>query len=248
MTALIAADLLKLRRRTGLWWSALMLPFVLASVVFLLAATETIDLDGGQQFVRDGTSSLAFIGPILAVLVGARLGSDEHAAGTLRYQLLTGVPRERLYLSKLAVLAITCLGLVVLGATAVVVFGLVLPAEAGTEGVGGGDVVDAYWNLFIRCFVYGVISFGTGALVRSTGPAITVSLVLLLFGVDLVAILVLIDDWFRHLVLDVGLDRLTTNDLDADDRVSFGAALIITVAWPAAFAFAGWLRLRNLEA
>lgn len=248
MTALVAADLLKLRRRRGLWLTTLLLPAAIITSLYLLAATEAIDADGGQIFVRDASSAIGFIGPILAVLVGARLGSDEHAAGTLRYQLLTGTPRERLYLSKLAVLAITCLGLTAAGALATVVFGLVLPTAPGAEGVGAGDVVDALWNVFVPSFAYGAIAFGIGSLMRSTGPAIAIALVLNLVGLDMLALLVLIDDWFRHVVLDVGLDRLTGNAIEEDDQISVGAAIVVSLAWPAAFVLAGWLRLRKLEA
>ena len=248
MTALVAADLLKLRRRRGLWLTTLLLPCVVIVALYLLAATEAIDADGGQIFVRDGSGALAFLGPILVVLVGARLGSDEHAAGTLRYQLLTGQPRHRLYLSKLAVLAITCLALTGAGALTTVVLGAVLPAGAGNEGVGSGDVVDALWNVFVPSFAYGAIAFGVGALLRSTGPAIAIALVLNLVGLDMLTLLVLIDDWFRHLVLDVGVDRLTTNVIEEDDEIALVPAILVTLAWPGAFVFAGWAKLRSLEA
>lgn len=248
MNALIAADLLKLRRRRGLWLTTLLLPSVIIVALYLLAATEAIDADGGQTFVRDGSQAVSFLGTILAVLVGARLGSDEHAAGTLRYQLLTGQPRERLYLSKLAVLALTCLALTVIGAVTTSILGAVLPAEPGGEGVGGGDVVDAVWNVFVPAFAYGAIAFGVGAITRSTGPAIAIALVLNLVGLDLLALLILIDDWFRHVVLDVGIDRLTSNTLDDDDQIAVGAAAVVTLLWPGAFVLAGWLKLRALEA
>lgn len=247
MSALVAADLLKLRRRRGLWRTTLLLPAGIIVALYLLAATEAVDADGGQVFVRDSAAALAFIGPILAVLVGARLGSDEHAAGTLRYQLLTGVPRHRIYLSKLVVLAITCVALTAAGSLVTVILGAVLPAAPGGEGVGSGDVVDALWNVFLPSFAYGAIAFGVGALLRSTGPAIALALVLNLLGLDLLALLVLIDDWFRHLVLDVGIDRLTANAIEEQDRISIGAAIVLTIAWPAAFVFAGWTKLRTLE-
>ncbi|HYF26438.1 MAG TPA: ABC transporter permease subunit [Baekduia sp.] len=247
MTALVAADLLKLRRRRGLWLTALLLPAVLMTVIFLLSATEVIETDGGHTFVKDGAAALAFLGPILAVLIGARVGSDEHAAGTLRYQLLTGVPRERLYLSKLAALAVACLLLTLTGAAAVLVFGIVLPPAPG-DGLEAMDVVDAVWNPLLPTFAYGAIAFGVGSLMRSTGPAIAVALVLNLVGLDMLTLLVLIDDWFRHLVLDVGIDRLTLNAIDdPEDRVSVVAGAIITILWTGGFVLAGWLRLRRLE-
>jgi ABC-type transport system involved in multi-copper enzyme maturation permease subunit len=247
VTALVAADLLKLRRRNGLWWTTLLLPPAIIVLAFLLAATQVAKLDGGAKFVQDGTGVLAYIAPVLAVLIGARQGSDEHAAGTLRYQLLTGIPRHRLLLSKLAVLAIACLALAFLGALSTTVCGLLLAAKPG-DPVTFADVTDSFWNTLVPCLAYGGIAFGVGSLMRNTGPAIAVALMLDIVGVNLVAVLILIDHWLRHLVLNLGIDRLTFNNASAHDQIALGAAIAVTIAWPGAFILAGWLRLRTLEA
>jgi ABC-type transport system involved in multi-copper enzyme maturation permease subunit len=248
MTALVAADLLKLRRRNGLWWTTLLLPPAVIVLAFLLAATQVANLDGGAKFVQDGTDVLAYIAPVLAVLVGARQGSDEHATGTLRYQLLTGIPRHRLLLSKLAVVAITCAALAVLGALSVTVCGFLLTTPQGGESVAGADILDALWNTFVPCMVFGTIAFGVGSLMNNTGPAIAVALVLNILGVNLLAVFIAIDHSLRYVVLTLGIDRLTFNAANSDDRISLGGAIVVTIVWPAAFAVAGWLRLRRLEA
>jgi ABC-type transport system involved in multi-copper enzyme maturation permease subunit len=247
MTALIAADLLKLRRRNGLWWTTLLLPPAVIVLAFLLAATQVAKLDGGATFVQDGTDVLAYIAPVLAVLVGARQGSDEHAAGTFRYQLLTGMPRHRLLLSKVAVLVITCVAVAAIGALANTICALLLAAKPG-DGLTGADVLDGFWNTLIPCLVYGGIALGVGSLMRNTGPAIAVSLMLNIVGVNIVAVLILISDSLRYVVLNLGIDRLTFNAANSDDRLSLGGAIIVTIAWPALLILAGWLRLRRLEA
>jgi ABC-type transport system involved in multi-copper enzyme maturation permease subunit len=247
MTALVAADLLKLRRRNGLWWTTLLLPPAVIVLAFLLAATQVVELDGGATFVQDGTDVLAYIAPVLAVLVGARQGSDEHAAGTLRYQLLTGMPRHRLLFSKVVVLALACVAVAALGVLANTVCALLLAAKPG-DGLAAADVLDGFWNTLIPCLVYGSIALGVGSLMRNTGPAIAVALMLNIVGVNVVAVLILIDDALRYVVLNLGIDRLTFNAASAGDRISLGGAIAVTIAWPAAFILAGWLRLRRLEA
>jgi ABC-type transport system involved in multi-copper enzyme maturation permease subunit len=247
VTALVAADLLKLRRRRGLWGAAIAIPIVLSVITMMLAATGAIDLDGGDKYMRDVSSTLTLIGTVLAVLIGARMGSMESAAGTLRYQLLTGVPRHRLYLAKVAVVVISCLA-IALASTIPTAMGALAVPPGSNSPVGFVDMLAGGWDVLVTTLAYGLISFGVGAMTGSTGPAIAISLVLALIGTDVVAVLTLISDAFRNVVLDVGIDRLTVRALDAEDEISLGAAVAVVIAWPAAFVVAGWLRLRRAEA
>lgn len=248
MTGMIAADLLKLRRRRGLWGSALLVPAALVTLLAVLAATDTVDADGGRTFVEDLTLAMNLVVTVLAVLVGARLGSEERAAGTLRYQLLTGTPRHRLYLAKVGALVVTALLITAAATVAITVGSLVVPA-GGSEATAAGDVLAAFWSILLPALCYGAVAFGVGALLGSTGPAITVALILNLVGIDLLYALTLIDDGFRHLVLDLGVDRLTVDEVDDDDmRVSIGAAIAMVAGWVGAFLLAGWLALRRIEA
>jgi len=249
MSALVAADLLKLRRRRGLWLTTLFLPsFFVALITVLTVSGVTSDNEGGgATFVEDFSVAMNTFCVVLTVLVGARLGSEERATGTLRYQLLTGIPRHRLYLSKVATLLLTCLALTLISVATITVGSLLVPLN-GAEATAAGDVVDALWNVLLPAISYGSIAFGVGALVGSTGPAIATALVLNLVGINVLYALTLIDDSFRHAVLNLGVDRLTIDDVDADDRVSFGAAIAMIAAWVGGFIGAGWLRLRRIEA
>ena len=244
MRKMVAADLLKLQRRRGLWFSALLLPPGVVLLVFVLTAAGAADLDGGSAFVQDIGGALAVVGPVLAVLIGARQGSDERATGTLRYQLLTGIARERLLLSKLAVLGISCLLIASIGTLAAVLLGSLL---GGDEAVSVTDCADVWWSVLLPALCYGAISFAVGLLMGSTGPAIAISLVLNFIGPTLLAALTLISDAFINIILPVGIDRLTTNTLDGEDTVSIGAAVALVLAWPAAFLGVAYAKLRTLE-
>lgn len=247
MSALVAADLLKLRRRRGLWLTTLFLPSFFVVLITVLSVAGAIDGDGGATFVEDFAIAMNTFCVVLTVLVGARLGSEERATGTLRYQLLTGTPRHLLYLSKIATLVLTCLLLTLISVATITMGSLAVPQGAG-EPTAAADVVDALWNVLLPALCYGTIAFGVGALVGSTGPAIATALVLNLVGINVLYALTLIDDSFRHAVLNLGVDRLTVDEADADDRVAFGAAIAMVVGWIGTFLGAGWLRLRRIEA
>ncbi|MTD44265.1 ABC transporter permease subunit [Conexibacter sp. W3-3-2] len=246
MIALVAADLLKLRRRRGLWFTTLLLPSALVLLIVLLTITDTVDGDGGGQFVEDFSYATTLIATILASLVGARLGSEERAAGTLRYQLLTGTSRGRLYLAKVGALVAVCVALTGAATLTMTIGSVVVPLN-GADATTVGDVLAAFWAVFLQSFAYGALAFGVGALMGSTGPAIAVALVLSLVGVNLLSALTLIDDWFRHLVLSLGIDRLTFDDAEPEDRVSVVAAILMVAAWSGGALLAGWLRIRRIE-
>lgn len=246
MTDLIAADLLKLRRRRGLWFTTLLLPAFFIVLVTVLSVAGVADADGGAIFVEDFSYATTLVATVLAVLVGARLGSEERAAGTLRYQLLTGVPRSRLYLAKVGALLVACLALTGVATVTMTLGSFLVPLNGG-DATGFGDVTAAFWAVFLQAFVYGALAFGVGALMGSTGPAIATALVLSLIGVNLLSVLTLVDDWFRHLVLSLGIDRLTFNDADSEDRVTVGAAIVMVLAWAGGSLLAGWLRIRRIE-
>lgn len=246
MIDLIAADLLKLRRRRGLWLTTLLLPAALVVLITVLSLVGAVEGDGGSTFVEDFAYATTLIATVTAVLVGARLGSEERAEGTLRYQLLTGMSRGRLYLSKVGALTVACLALTGV-ATVCIAIGSVLVPLGASEATAASDVLEAFWAVFLQAFVYGALAFGVGALMGSTGPAIATALVLSLIGVNLLAALTLIDDWFRHLVLSLGIDRLTFDDSDPEDRVSLVAAILMVLAWAGGSLLAGWLRIRRIE-
>ena len=247
MRELVAADLLKLRRRRGLFWSALGLPALVGGLLIVLALTGIADIDGGAVFYEDLSFVLYILGSILVVLVGARLGSEEHAAGTLRYQLLTGISRTRLYVAKMLA-TLLAVGMVLLAGLVPALLGAAIISPGDGPDLTGEGIAEDTWNVMLPLVVSALIAYGVGALTRATGPAITVALFLNFLGVNLVLLLALIDDNLRHVALNLGIDRLTSDEVDDEDRIGFAAAIVVVTAWPAAFLAAGWARLKRLEA
>lgn len=184
---------------------------------------------GGQPML-DGVGGIVWaLGTVVAILVGSLAGSYDVAQGTMRYLLLTGVGRVRLYVGRTVALvaAIALLLLPALAIGAIAVF--VLPSEEQDDVTPSelGDVVSTsvLWPL-----VFGLIAMGIGSLLRSNGPAIAISL---LFAFAASPLLTLVGAW-KETVGDLML-------LPALDRVTGGES---SVSIPvAAFAVLGWVAL-----
>lgn len=247
MRALVEADVLKVRRRRGLWWSAMLIPPGLVALVALLGALiSNSDIQGGAQFARDSRAAVAFVLGIISALVGARMGADEHALGTFRYQVLTGRPRVQLFASKAAALLVI-VTLATLAATTVVALGSLLPPTDG-PGMGLKDLGKAFWDAWVPGAVYGCLALGVGALIRATGGAIALSLILQFAGISLFLALTLIDDSLKYLILSSALDRVTEDSItDPDYHLALGGAIACIALWVGGFLTAGAVRTQRSE-
>lgn len=248
MRALVEADVLKLRRRRGLWWSTLLIPPGIVAIVALLGALITdSDIQGGAQFARDARSSVAFVLGIIAALLGARLGADEHALGTFRYQVLTGRPRLQLFASKIGALVVIVTAAALL-ATVVVAVGSLLPPTKGGPGIGLTDLGKAFWDAWVPGVVYGCVALGVGSLIRASGGAIALSLVLQFAGISIFLALTLIDSSLKYVILSSALDRVTENTVDDSDLYqTLGGAIVCILVWIGAFLGAGAYRTVRSE-
>jgi ABC-type transport system involved in multi-copper enzyme maturation permease subunit len=244
---MVRADLLKLRRRRGLWWSALILPGTLAMIVGILGvALNKADIHGGAHFLSDGEFIIGFVTGILLVIIGARLGSEEHALGTFRYQALTGTPRLKLYGSKLLALVLAAVVMTAV-ATLVTLVASFLPPLDGNPAVGVSDVLKLYGGLLLPAFVGGTIAFGIGALTRSSGPAIAIALFLELAGLNILYALAYVWDGFRYAAVGAAMQRLTSNDLDPEVQMSVFAAIASIAVWTGVLVGLGALRTMRTE-
>jgi hypothetical protein len=247
MTALIASDVLKLRRRRGLWGSLLGLPAGLAILVGILGATiSSLKVHGGGQYAHDARFSLGLIINVMAAIVGARLGAEEHTLGTFRYQVLSGRPRLELFASKVGALVVV-MSLTALLATVATAIASFLPDRHGGDALAIKDLGKLLWDLWLPAVTYGCLALGVGSLVRATGGAIALALVLQLAALNLLAALTLIDKSFKYVVLNAGLDRITVDTVDHDVRLSAGGAVACVLAWLGLFLFLGAARTQGSE-
>jgi hypothetical protein len=101
--AMVGAELLKLRKRRGLFWSTLVLvvaPVVVGYVVLTLQ--HAVDPDnagaaGGITNLRSTYEFLAQIGVVAAIMVGVTAGGGDLGAGIFRELVVTGRSRIALF-------------------------------------------------------------------------------------------------------------------------------------------------------
>jgi hypothetical protein len=102
-SAMVGAELIKLRKRRGLFWSTLVL--VVAPVVVgyaVLTLQHAVDPDhagpaGGITNLRSTYEFLAQIGMVAAIMVGVTAGGGDLGAGVFRELVVTGRSRIALF-------------------------------------------------------------------------------------------------------------------------------------------------------
>jgi hypothetical protein len=100
---LARADLLKLRKRRGLFWTILVLtvvPQVIAySVIAILHAANPDHHGpaGGVENLGNGMSVLVLLGSVASIIVGASAGADDLTSGVFRELVVTGRSRLALF-------------------------------------------------------------------------------------------------------------------------------------------------------
>ncbi len=102
-SAMVGAELIKLRRRRGLFWSTLVL--VVAPVVVgyaVLTLQHAVDPDnagpaGGITNFRSTYEFLAQVGMVAAIMVGVTAGGGDAGAGVFRELVVTGRSRIALF-------------------------------------------------------------------------------------------------------------------------------------------------------
>jgi len=247
--SLVRADLLKLQRRRGVWLSTVFLPAGFVLLIGMLGAfIDDLGVRGGGRFVEDAQFTVALMTTVVIVLIGARLGSDEHALQTFRYQVLSGRPRLQLYASKIGALLVIAT-LSVLVAVVTTILASFLPPAAPEDTVAFSDLTRLFWWLWLPSVTYGAIALGVGALLRASGGAITVSLLLQFIGLNLIALLANLWTGFKYLAIYGALDRLGPDNIDKTDefRQSVTGAIICLLAIIALFLAAGLVRMLRSE-
>ena len=100
---------------------------------------------GGAIFVEDAGGFIFLVGILGGVLIGALAGSYDVAQGTMRYLLMTGVSRVRIFASR-GVALVLCVYVALLPAVVLMlVLALVLPQPDGA-GIDVHDLLALLWG------------------------------------------------------------------------------------------------------
>jgi ABC-type transport system involved in multi-copper enzyme maturation permease subunit len=239
---MLAAELRRIVGRRGSYWSAIFIGFATVVTVIIVRLSQSGDAGGTE--LLDAADPMSVPATLMAVLVGALAGSYDTSQGTMRYLVMTGVPRWRLYSTRVLGTAIAS----VLCCVPAVV--LMIAAAYGFRHSSFNDPslsadLGAVWGYLANPLVFGLVSLGVGSLLHSNGAAIGVSLGFSLGGAILTG---LIGNYVSETLADYLLPAATdiAAQLDRHQHIALASAFAAVAAWLLAFLGAGlWRVLRD---
>jgi hypothetical protein len=238
MTSLLGAELRRIVGRRGSFWGGIAFA-VLITVIVVLTATPS----DGDDAVDIGTTVGQFSGLIGAVVMGALAGSYDTANGTMRYLVLTGVPRWKIAITHLLGVMIAVLPM------AAIVMVIALAWGSSTGGMTSDGILEGLWGVLSTYWTWGVLSAAIGMLMRSNGPAIAVSIVLVVGGTAITgAIGAFISESLAGYLLPAVFGQVSSlSHMDDDFRLSLGVAFVALAVWIVAIAGLAVARINRDE-
>ena len=239
---MLASEIRRIAGRRGSYWSAIFVG--LAAVVIMIVVRITQKGDAGGTELLDAADPISIVATLMAVLVGALAGSYDTANGTMRYLVMTGVPRRRLYLNRalgtLIATVICCVPAIIV----LLVSAYAFRHSSFNDPTLSADI-GAVWAYLANPIVYALVSMAVGSLLNSNGAAIGVSLGFALGGGILTGVVhAYVSKTLAGYLLPAATDIAA--QLDNHAEISVAAAFAAIVVWLVAFLGAGlWRVLRD---
>jgi len=236
---LVAAEWLKLRRRTGLVLATLGLTVVPALILLIVTGEGDAD-SGGLRAFAEHFGVVVLLTVVASILVGAMIGTADETSGVFRDLVVTGRSRLDLFAARVPaglalVLLAAAAGFAIVAWEGIVSAGSVPtgPEELGTIAPTAGLVVKCAAWLAVVAAVSFALSLGVATVVGSTGGAIAVLLALWLVVNPLLQNVEALD-WLADAFVVAGLDRFLPQDLTAGEPtglLSATSAVAVLLAW-----------------
>ena len=249
-TRLIAADVLKLRRRPGMLSITLLLTLGVVALAFGVMAIQhagnpaEFGPAGGLENFQNTLSFVGAMALIVGVIVGGTAGTQDLESGVFRALAATGRSRTALFASRVAgawvvVLPIVGLTAVLTGAASVALAGSLAAPSAGALIAGALGVLAAG-------ALSTAMAVGLSVLVASRGPVIGILLAFylavspLLIGMGFMGSA-------RQAIPEVAVTRIGDLPAAGDVHVALVTAVLVVIAWAAAALGLGAWRTRTRE-
>ena len=240
MLALLRAELRRIVGRRGTFYGSI--AFTLLIVAITVAAASPGDGNDALGYVADAGRYSGLLG---VVVMGALAGSYDTANGTMRYLVLTGVPRWQLVAVRLLGILVAVLPMAIL----VLVIGIVW-GSATDGGITGNALPDNVWAVLATLWTWALVSTSVGMLMRSNGPAIAVSVVLF-FGGTLITGLVanFISETLANYLLPSVFEQVASLESGGSDdfKLALAGAFVVLAVWLVALCGAALVRVQRDE-
>jgi ABC-type transport system involved in multi-copper enzyme maturation permease subunit len=241
MLALVRAELRRIVGRRGAFYGAIVFALI------IVAITIVADDPQSGATAMDHVATAGRWAAVLGVIVmGALAGSYDTANGTMRYLVLTGVPRWQLAVVRLLGIMVAVLPIAFL----ILVIGYLSAMGVG-DGPSGKAVGESVWAVLSTVWVWGLVSTSIGMLMRSNGAAIAVSVVLFAGGVLITGLVAqFISETLANYLLPaafVQVADLLQKGGEEDMALSLGAAFAVLAVWLVALTAAAIARVQRDE-
>jgi ABC-type transport system involved in multi-copper enzyme maturation permease subunit len=240
---MLASEIRRILGRRGTYWSAIFVGFATVVIVLIVRISQSGDAGGTE--LLDAADPMSVPATLMAVLVGALAGSYDTSQGTMRYLVMTGVPRRRLYATRVLGTAITAFICCVPAIVLMIVAAYVLRHDSLNDP-SLSSVIGAVWAYSANPIVFGLVGVAVGSLLHSNGAAIGVSLGFSLGGAILTGLIGnYVSETLASYLLPAATDIAAQLDRSAD--ISLVAAFAALLVWLAAFLGAGLIRVLRDE-
>ncbi len=224
MVPLLRAELRRIVGRRGSFYGALAFAALIV-VIAVLAATP----DEDDTAIEIASAAGRYSGLLGVVVMGALAGSYDTANGTMRYLVLTGVPRWKLAVVRLLGIMLAVLPMALM----ILVVGIAWGASQ--DDLSGKLVLESLWAILATLWTWGLVAASVGMLMRSNGPAIAVAIVLF-FGGTLITGLVseYISESLSNYLLPSAFEQVASLEKaggDNDFKLALGGAFAVLLVW-----------------
>jgi hypothetical protein len=247
---LIAADVLKLRRRRGMLSLTLLGTLGIVALVFTVTTIQhatnpgKYGPSGGLDTYRDAITVVGLLALVAGVIVGGTAGTQDMESGVFRDLAATGRSRTALFLSR------------AIGALAVVLPILLVTAFAAAAGsialkgdlpAPDADTLIAGTALVLAAgALSSAVAVGMSAVVGSRGPVIGILLAFFVGISPLLEAIGFLGD-SRQLIPEVAINRIGDVSAAPGMHVALGTAIAVVLGWIAFSLAAGAWRTKTRE-
>ena len=252
---LARAELLKLRKRKGVWIPAAFLTVGAIVIVYLILELGHLSNPGrygpagGTEHFRHALFLIAQLsGLIAAVMVGTHAGTQDVSAGVFRELVATGRPRTHLFFARVPGGLGLLLPLVGLAYALTAVLTVAFAGGGPTPSV--GLFVEAGLWAELAAGVMFCLALGLSSLIGSRAASSTLLLAWLLVIQPLITSIRSFGDG-REAMLSSALERIAPISVDDDSSrlpMSVAAAVVVIVLWAVVPLAAGWFRTQRRDA
>jgi hypothetical protein len=247
---LIAAEVLKLRRRRGMLSIALLGTLgsmVIGFTVLLIqhgSNPAKYGPAGGLGNYQGAIDFLALMALVVGAIIGATAGTQDVESGVFRDLAATGRSRLALFGSRVTGAWAVALPITAIAAALAAIASVVLAGSLPEPG--GGALLAGTALTLTAAALSTAMGVGVAALVGSRGPVIGILLAFFLAVQPILQQIAFLGDG-RGAIPSLALNRIGDLPPVSDIHIALGSAIAVVIAWGAAAVAAGAWRTRTRE-